>query len=90
MSPSPARRRRRPAAPDRGETLIELLVTTVVVGLGVTAVLGAIGVAVRVSALQRQQAQAQELVTSWAERVADVVDTTAAPGADGAPPRRYV
>jgi type II secretory pathway pseudopilin PulG len=60
-----------------GETLIELLVAMVVIGLGVTAVLGALTAAVDVSTMNRGQAQARAALGSWAESLTSVDDTGA-------------
>lgn len=61
---------------DAGETLIELLIAMVVIGLGVTAILGALVVAVDSSSMNRSQARAQATLRSWAESLAATTDDT--------------
>jgi type II secretory pathway pseudopilin PulG len=60
-----------PGRPESGETLIELLVAIVVIGIGVTALLGAWQIAVASSSLNANQSRAQALLRTWAESVAD-------------------
>jgi type II secretory pathway pseudopilin PulG len=60
---------------DAGETLIELLVALMVIGTAVTAILGALVVAVNSSVLARNQTRVQAALRSWAEQVAAVGDT---------------
>jgi prepilin-type N-terminal cleavage/methylation domain-containing protein len=71
---------------ERGETLIELLITVAILGLGSAAILGGTLTAVASSTLHRHQAQAQALLRSWAEQVADVTDSDWVPCA---PPGAY-
>jgi Tfp pilus assembly protein PilE len=65
--------RRRPlagsrrAAGERGETLVELLVTVVILGTAVVALVGALALAVRVSDIHRKQATAGAAVRAFAE-----------------------
>jgi type II secretory pathway pseudopilin PulG len=54
---------------DRGESLIEILVSISILGIAGTAILGGIGMASSTSALHRTQAQAQNVVRNWAEAV---------------------
>jgi type II secretory pathway pseudopilin PulG len=54
---------------DRGETLLELLVTISIIGVSVVALLGAVLIAVDASTLDRRQIQAQGLLRSWSEAV---------------------
>ncbi|MGB9376776.1 MAG: type II secretion system protein [Mycobacteriales bacterium] len=63
------RRWLRRAAADRGETLIESLVTISVLGIAITALLGAITLGVRTSVLHRKHTQAQAELRNWAEKV---------------------
>jgi type II secretory pathway pseudopilin PulG len=79
---------------DRGETLIELLVAIVILGLGTVAIVGGILISVDSSTMHRNQAQAQALLHSWAERISAVTDATYTPcagtGAFGSPPNGTV
>lgn len=66
--------RRRPRHPEggtrsgeRGETLIELLVTVLILGTAVVALVGGLGLAVRVSDMHRKQATAGAAVRAFAE-----------------------
>jgi Tfp pilus assembly protein PilV len=63
-----------PSTKDRGETLVELLITVVIVGTAVVAVLGAVATAVGASTLDRRQVQAQVVLRTWGERIAAVDD----------------
>jgi Tfp pilus assembly protein PilV len=64
--PTRAARRRRD---DSGETLLELLIAITIIGLGVTAILGAVMIAVSASTLDQRQVQAQARLKSWAEKL---------------------
>lgn len=59
---------------DAGETLIEILVTLMVIGVGVTAILGGFLVAVSSSTLSRSQAHVQAALRSWAESLTATTD----------------
>lgn len=59
---------------DFGETLIELLVTIVVMGIAAAALVGGLLVAVNASLLHKQQVQAERLLRAWAEQAAAVTD----------------
>lgn len=54
---------------DAGETLLELLISLMVIGVGVTAILGAVGIATQASTLDERQIQAQALLRSWGEHI---------------------
>jgi type II secretory pathway pseudopilin PulG len=54
---------------DTGETLIELLVAIVILGISVVAILGGLAVVVQSSTLHRKQAQAQNGLRAWAEQI---------------------
>lgn len=61
---------RTPAAGgDAGETLVELLITLVILGVGVVALLGGLFVTVQTSALHRNQVVAQNVLRGWAEQI---------------------
>ncbi|MFJ3877663.1 type II secretion system protein [Streptomyces sp. NPDC090077] len=85
----PARRARLPRG-EEGETLIEVLVAVVLIGVAFTAVLGGIGAAVAGSAAQRKVTGADAVARSAAEKV---VGAPYAPCARGyetpAPPAGY-
>jgi len=58
-----------PERADRGESLIEALVTIAILGIAVVALLGAVLMGVKTSALHRKHAQAQAELRSWGERI---------------------
>jgi type II secretory pathway pseudopilin PulG len=63
---------RRPARhprDDRGETLIELLVTLVILSTAVIAIVGALATAIKVSDIHRKQANANAYVRAYAEAI---------------------
>lgn len=65
---------------DVGETLLELLISLMVIGIGVTAILGAVGIATQASTLDERQIQAQALLRSWGEHIVAVTsDATYSP-----------
>jgi Tfp pilus assembly protein PilV len=57
----------RRALSDAGETLVELLVSIVIMGIAVTAILGAVGMASNSSSTHENLAKAQGLLRNWAE-----------------------
>lgn len=59
---------------DAGETLVELLVTILVVGTSAAAVMGAAAIAVGASTLDSRQVRAQAVLRTWGESVAGVGD----------------
>jgi type II secretory pathway pseudopilin PulG len=61
---------------DRGETLIELLVTVVILGTAVVALVGGLALAVRVSDMHRKQATAGAAVRAFAEALQTMVAAT--------------
>jgi len=71
----------RPAG-DAGETLIELLVSIVIMGLSGAAIVGALMVAVGASQLHQRQVQVQQYLRSWAEMVSNATDGAYSPCAD--------
>lgn len=72
---------------DGGETLIELLVTIVLLGIAGVAILGAMMIAIDSSVLHRRQAQAQAGLRSWAEQLSGRYDdcATSYPGPTDGP-----
>ena len=72
------RRRRRRSRNDRGESLIEVLVTIVIIGISVPAIMGAVLLSVSVSSQDRRQIEAQALLASWVETIARENKTDAA------------
>jgi len=67
-------RRSRGEPDDRGETLVELLVTIVLMGITVVAILGAVANSISLSALHRKQATLGAYVRDFAEAVETQVD----------------
>lgn len=61
---------------DRGDTLIELLVAVVVMGIAVVAVTGGIAVSIRMSDVHRKQAQAGAYIRDFAEAVENAVQAS--------------
>ena len=62
---------------DGGETLLELLISLMIIGVGVVAILGAVRIAVDASSLDQRQIHAQALLRSWGEyAVAQTTDAS--------------
>jgi type II secretory pathway pseudopilin PulG len=61
-------RRRRPRG-DRGDTLVELLATVMIMGIAVTVILGAVAATLRFTDMHRKQAVAGAAVREFAERI---------------------
>lgn len=62
---------------DGGETLLELLISLMIIGIGVVAILGAVRIAVDASSLDERQIHAQALLRSWGEfAVAQTTDAS--------------
>jgi type II secretory pathway pseudopilin PulG len=59
---------------ERGETLVELLVTIVIMGAAFVAILAGVGVAIASSDSHRQEATAEGVLRSYAERIQDSRD----------------
>jgi type II secretory pathway pseudopilin PulG len=57
------------AVDDRGESLIEILIATAIMGVALVAVLGSVGVGVLMSDVHRKQATAGASVRSYAEQL---------------------
>jgi type II secretory pathway pseudopilin PulG len=68
------RRPRRQRRSDAGESLVELLITVVILGTSVVGVLGAVATAVGASSFDKRQVQAQALLRTWGEQIAAVDD----------------
>jgi type II secretory pathway pseudopilin PulG len=62
-------------AADGGETLIELLVAMVVIGIAVVGILGALSLAAGASSAAKGQARGRAVLASWAESLSAVADT---------------
>jgi type II secretory pathway pseudopilin PulG len=79
-SPSRHRRVRSDGPPverhDSGETLIELLMAIAIIGIALTAVMGAMSTGIRMSDVHRKQAVAGTLVAGYAESVKQAVKTS--------------
>lgn len=54
---------------DRGETLLELVITVAIIGTAVTAVLGAVTAGIDAASLGRKQADAKTFLRAWAEGI---------------------
>ncbi len=61
----------RQRAPERGETLIELLVTISIIGIGMIALVGGLATAITASSAHRQQADAGAVARNIAEAIKD-------------------
>lgn len=72
-----------------GFTLVELLVTIVIMGLAIAALLGGLGTAIIVSDQHRQQAVAGSALRSYAEAVAAMTYTECASAGTFASPAGY-
>lgn len=54
---------------DAGDTLVEVLVTIVIMGLAVTAIVGGVATSILVSAVNREQATAGVIIRDYAEAI---------------------
>jgi type II secretory pathway pseudopilin PulG len=72
--------------PDAGETLTELLVTVVILGIATAGIAFALGTTVKAATLNRQQALAQNALRSWAEQIGAGTYTACAPASGFAAP----
>ena len=59
---------------DRGETLLELLIAVVIMGVAVVAVIGMLVNSVQLSDVHRKQATASEAVRDYGEAITNTVD----------------
>jgi type II secretory pathway pseudopilin PulG len=59
----------RPAARDGGETLVELLVTVVILGIATSGISAALVATVNASNLHRQEVLARHSLRAWAEQI---------------------
>jgi type II secretory pathway pseudopilin PulG len=55
---------------EAGESLLEIIITIMIIGLAIPAVVGAVLAAIGSSSQDRRQVQAQQLLTSWSETIA--------------------
>jgi Tfp pilus assembly protein PilE len=69
-------RRRLDTADERGETLLELLIAVVIMGITVVAVIGGLATSIKISDIHRKQATAGAAVRSWAEAIENYVAST--------------
>lgn len=74
---------------DRGETLIELLVTVIIVGVAVVALVGGIATSIRMSDIHRKQAVAGAYVRSYAEAIETAVASSSSAYVACAGPSTY-
>jgi len=61
---------------DRGDTLIELVITVAIMGVALVAIIGAVGAAMVMSQTHRKQAEAGAVARSYAEAVESLVAMT--------------
>jgi type II secretory pathway pseudopilin PulG len=61
------------AAGDRGETLVELVISIAIMGIAVVAVLGAVRLAVDGSSFDQRRVQAKSALRAWGESIAQRV-----------------
>ena len=72
-----------------GESLLEIIITIMIMGLAIPAVVGAVMAAVGSSSQDRRQAQAQQLLTSWSETIAKANTDTTYDNGNCQPPGYY-
>jgi type II secretory pathway pseudopilin PulG len=60
---------------DRGETLLELLIAVVIMGVAVVAVIGTLVTSVQLSDVHRKQATASAAVRDYGEAITNAVDS---------------
>jgi prepilin-type N-terminal cleavage/methylation domain-containing protein len=70
-------------ASERGETLIELLVAVMIMGIGLVAVVGGLAVSIHASDIHRKQATAGSAARNYAETVENWVTAGNFPSCDG-------
>lgn len=65
---------------ERGESLLEILLSVMIIGIAVTAILGGVGLAARASTQDERTIHAQALLRSWGEHIqARTTDVTYVP-----------
>ncbi len=74
---------------DAGESLLELIITIMIMGIAIPAVVGAVLAAVGSSSQDRRQVQAQQLLTSWSESIADATTDSTYNAGNCQPPSFY-
>jgi Tfp pilus assembly protein PilV len=72
-----------------GETLLEIIITIMIMGLAIPAVVGAVLAAVGSSSQDRRQVQAQQLLTSWSETIAKANSDSTYTAGNCQPPSFY-
>jgi Tfp pilus assembly protein PilV len=74
---------------DAGESLLEIIITIMIMGLAIPAVVGAVLAAVGSSSQDRRQVQAQQLLTSWSETIAKANSDSSYTAGNCQPPSFY-
>jgi Tfp pilus assembly protein PilV len=70
---------------ERGETLLELLISITILGVSVVAIAASIGLSVRISDIHRKQATASAYARSYGESIENTVATSAWQGCSATP-----
>ncbi len=85
--------RRRTRSGDAGETLVEIVLTVLVIGITVTALVSALATSAAAGASHRDSVRADTVIRNYAESVKAAADTCTAGGTyhvDFTPPTGYV
>lgn len=75
---------------DAGETLLEILITIVILGIGVVALMGSLMMAVRGSGQVGGHTALQATMRSYADALTNVTDVAPSPSSSTNPQRQYV